>query len=186
MAWCQDLKLHKSRMCNYSSGFLFASKKITVNYNGAARYITSSDQHLWGDWELGLTRTALRLQATSNMLIYTSVYFIFFLFFFFYFFFSYYIQHFFICRPSDSTVPTDAGIEPRTVATGALTVRRSNHWARSHLLYSVIINTKSADIHTVTSHCCLVVVKQAVFKWFNPVTIITHISLQYLQWLYKY
>jgi hypothetical protein len=35
-------------------------------------------------------------------------------------FFSYYIQHCFICRPSDSTVQTDAGIEPRTVATGAL------------------------------------------------------------------
>jgi hypothetical protein len=31
-------------------------------------------------------------------------------------------QHCFICRPS---VPTDAGIEPRTVATGALAVRRS-------------------------------------------------------------
>ncbi len=43
--------------------------------------------------------------------------------FFFFFLFSYYIQHCFICRPSDSTVPTDA----RTVATGALTVRRSNH-----------------------------------------------------------
>ncbi len=42
-------------------------------------------------------------------------------------FFSYYIQHCFICRPSDSTVPTDAGIEPRTVATGALAVRRSSH-----------------------------------------------------------
>ncbi len=46
---------------------------------------------------------------------------------YFFFFFSYYIQHCFICRPSDSTVPTDAGIEPRTVATGALAVRRSNH-----------------------------------------------------------
>ncbi len=45
---------------------------------------------------------------------------------------SYYIQHCFICRPSDSTVPTDAGIEPRTVATGALAVRHSNHKARSH------------------------------------------------------
>ncbi len=42
-------------------------------------------------------------------------------------FFSYYIQHCFICRPSDSIVPTDAGMEPRTVATGALAVRRSNH-----------------------------------------------------------
>ncbi len=32
----------------------------------------------------------------------------------------YFIQHCFICRPLDFTVPTDAGIEPRTaVATGA-------------------------------------------------------------------
>ncbi len=43
----------------------------------------------------------------------------------FFIFFSYYIQHCFICRPLDSTVPTDAGIETRTVATGALTVRRT-------------------------------------------------------------
>jgi hypothetical protein len=45
----------------------------------------------------------------------------------FFYSFSYNIQHCFICRPSDSTVPTDAGIEPRTVATCALAVRRSNH-----------------------------------------------------------
>jgi hypothetical protein len=32
------------------------------------------------------------------------------------------IQHCFICRPSDSTVSEDAGIEPRTVA-AALTTR---------------------------------------------------------------
>jgi hypothetical protein len=42
------------------------------------------------------------------------------------------IQHCFIYRPSDSTVSEDAGIEPRTVATTALTVRRSKHLARSH------------------------------------------------------
>jgi hypothetical protein len=36
-----------------------------------------------------------------------------------FYFFSYYIQHCFICRLSDSTVPTDAGIELRTVTTGA-------------------------------------------------------------------
>jgi hypothetical protein len=36
---------------------------------------------------------------------------------------SYYIQRCFICRPSDSTVPTDAVIQPRTVATGQLV-----HW----------------------------------------------------------
>jgi hypothetical protein len=47
--------------------------------------------------------------------------------FYIFLFFSYYIQHCFICRPSDSTVPTDAGIEPRTVATCALAVRRSNN-----------------------------------------------------------
>ncbi len=39
--------------------------------------------------------------------------------------FLFHILHCFICRPSDSTVLTDAGIEPRTVAPGA--VRRSNH-----------------------------------------------------------
>ncbi len=44
----------------------------------------------------------------------------------------YCIQHCFICRPSDSTVSEDAGIEPRTVATSALAVRLSNHLARSH------------------------------------------------------
>jgi hypothetical protein len=51
-----------------------------------------------------------------------------------FFLFLYDIQHCFICRPSDSTVLGDAGIEPRTVATTALAVRRSNHVARSHPL----------------------------------------------------
>jgi hypothetical protein len=40
----------------------------------------------------------------------------------------------FICLPSDSTVSEDAGIEPRTVATLAMAVRRTNHSARSHPL----------------------------------------------------
>ncbi len=48
------------------------------------------------------------------------------------FFFMYFIQHCVVCRPSDSTVSEDAGIEPRTVATSALAVRRFNHSARSH------------------------------------------------------
>ncbi len=34
-----------------------------------------------------------------------------------------------LCRPSDSTVSEDTGIEPRTVATLVLAVRRSNHSA---------------------------------------------------------
>ncbi len=50
----------------------------------------------------------------------------------FYLFFHYCIQHCFICRPSKSTVSIDVGIEPRTVATSALTVRRSNYSARSN------------------------------------------------------
>ncbi len=37
------------------------------------------------------------------------------------FLFMYFIQHCFICRPSDSIVSEDAGIDPRTVATLALT-----------------------------------------------------------------
>ncbi len=47
-------------------------------------------------------------------------------------FFMYDIQHCFICRPSDSTVSEDAGIEPRTVADTTLAVCLSNHSARSH------------------------------------------------------
>jgi hypothetical protein len=35
-----------------------------------------------------------------------------------------FIQHCFIYRPSDSSVSEDAGMEPRTVATVALAVRR--------------------------------------------------------------
>jgi hypothetical protein len=46
-----------------------------------------------------------------------------------FFLFMYDIQHLFIGRPSDSTVSEDAGIEPRTVATVALAVRRSSHAA---------------------------------------------------------
>jgi hypothetical protein len=38
----------------------------------------------------------------------------------------------FICCHSDSAVSENAGIEPRTEATSALVVRRSNHSARSH------------------------------------------------------
>jgi hypothetical protein len=49
-----------------------------------------------------------------------------------FFLFLYVIQLCFICRPSDYTVSDDAGIEPRTVATLALTARRSNHSVRSH------------------------------------------------------
>jgi hypothetical protein len=33
----------------------------------------------------------------------------------FFFYIGYFIQHCFICRPSDSLVSVDAGIEPRTV-----------------------------------------------------------------------
>ncbi len=55
------------------------------------------------------------------------------------FYIRYDIQHCFICRPSDSTVSEDAGIEPRTVATTALAVRRSNNSALSHPHYKVHI-----------------------------------------------
>jgi hypothetical protein len=52
--------------------------------------------------------------------------------FFSFFLFTYDIQDCFICRLSDSIVSEDAVIEPRTVATTALAVRRFNHSARSH------------------------------------------------------
>jgi hypothetical protein len=57
------------------------------------------------------------------------------------------IQYCFIYRPSDSTVSEDAGIEPRTVATLALTARRSNHLARSHpLILAHLYNLAVKDI----------------------------------------
>ncbi len=64
-------------------------------------------------------------EGTESLVLYVFLFFLFLGGFFI--FFSYCIQHGFICHPSDTTVPTDAGIEPRTVATGALTVRCSNH-----------------------------------------------------------
>jgi nestin len=58
----------------------------------------------------------------------------------------YVIQHSFICRPSDSTVSEDAGIEPRTVATSALTARRS---AKSHPQTRLDLNHTRLDLmHT--------------------------------------
>jgi hypothetical protein len=57
---------------------------------------------------------------------------------FIYNFSMYVIQHCFTCRPSDSTMSEDAGIESMTVATMALTARRSNHSATS-TFYSVYV-----------------------------------------------
>jgi len=45
----------------------------------------------------------------------------------FFMYFMHSIQHCFICRPSDSTVPEDAGFEPRALAKLVLAARRSNH-----------------------------------------------------------
>jgi hypothetical protein len=72
----------------------------------------------------GLRRTLHRQRGWGVCVLQygANVLYIYFLGGFIYYFFSYYIQHCFICRPSDSTVPTDAGIEPRTVATGAQTL----------------------------------------------------------------
>jgi hypothetical protein len=49
-----------------------------------------------------------------------------------FFLFMYVFQHCFTCRPSNFTVSQDDEIEPSTVATLALTARRSHHLARSH------------------------------------------------------
>ncbi len=47
-------------------------------------------------------------------------------------FLKYIIQHCCICRHSDSTVSEEVEIEPRTVPTSELAVRRFSHWTRSH------------------------------------------------------
>ncbi len=51
--------------------------------------------------------------------------------------------------PLRSTVSEEAGIEPRTVATTALAVRRSNHSARSHP-HSAISHPHSARSHPLS------------------------------------
>ncbi len=57
-----------------------------------------------------------------------------------FFLFMYVIQHCFFCRPSDSIVSEDAGIEPRTVPTLAIVSQTlSNHSARSHPLGTVVM-----------------------------------------------
>jgi hypothetical protein len=57
----------------------------------------------------------------------------------------------FICHPTDSTVPEDAEIEPRTVATTALTVRCSNYLARSHSQYIIVKIGKAGDRRSLQS-----------------------------------
>ncbi len=54
----------------------------------------------------------------------------------FYLILLYFVLHCFICRPSDSTVLEDAGIEHRTAAILSLTFRRSKHSARSRPVLS--------------------------------------------------
>jgi hypothetical protein len=62
----------------------------------------------------------------------------------------FFIQRYFICCPSDSTVSEDSGFDPRTVATLALAVRRSNHSAKSSDLIpnSARSHTPVAEIYT--------------------------------------
>jgi hypothetical protein len=51
----------------------------------------------------------------------------------FFYFLKQFIQHCFICRPSDYTVLEDAGIGSMTIATLAWEISRSNHLAsKSH------------------------------------------------------
>jgi hypothetical protein len=65
------------------------------------------------------------------------------------FLFMYVIQDCFICRPSDSTVSEDAGIESGTVATLALAVKRSNR-DELDLIYTrlYLIHTQVDLIHS--------------------------------------
>ncbi len=66
--------------------------------------------------------------------------------FFWIFLCMYFVQHCFICCPADSIVSEDVGIEPRTVSTSALAIRRSSHSATSHPL------STTSHPHSATSH----------------------------------
>jgi hypothetical protein len=75
------------------------------------------------------------------------------------------IQHCFICRPSDSTVSEDAGIEPRLVATTALAVRRSNTtWLDLiHKCYSVATFVASLLTLYSLSYICTITIPPPTF-----------------------
>ncbi len=59
-------------------------------------------------------------------------------------------RDFWISRFLDSIVSEDADIEPRTVATSALAVRRSNHSARSHLQKAQFTRSKIIKLFLVS------------------------------------
>ncbi len=61
------------------------------------------------------------------------------------------IQHCFICRPSDSIVSEDAGIEPRTFA---LAVKHPYHSARSHPSHRIkLASLLSLSLTRQKDHC---------------------------------
>ncbi len=62
-------------------------------------------------------------------------------------FLQYFVQHCFICRPSDFTESEDAGIEPRTVATLALEVRTNALITRLDLIHLGQNSSTSARSH---------------------------------------
>ncbi len=107
-------------------------------------------------------------------------------------FFMYGIQHCFICRPSDSTVSEDAGIEPRTVATEALAVRRSNYsarshptdWGRSHPQTRLdLIHTRLDLIHRIIYVVAHVMLPILTKWWQNQRSTVIWDKLQYMvQW----
>ncbi len=63
--------------------------------------------------------------------------------------FMYVIQYCFICQPSDSTVSEDAGIEPSTVATLALTTRLD----LSHPFLTTWIQPNTASTTIIRCFC---------------------------------
>jgi hypothetical protein len=76
--------------------------------------------------------------------------------FFGFYFVMYFIQHCFICRPSDFTVSEDARIEHRTVATLALAVRRFNLSARSHPEFRKVFHANRCCVFVTLQILCLI------------------------------
>ncbi len=67
----------------------------------------------------------------------------------------YFIHYCLICRPADSNVSGDVGIQPRIVATSALAVRRSSHSVTSHTssqLHLIHYTRLHLNHYSATSH----------------------------------
>ncbi len=153
----QYLASHYCVFQNRANGrtVLFLISSITSINTFARWYSVQCKHHFVTHWIAAPNKTDMSWSYTWNK-------YSFFLKVDFFDFVMYDIQHCFICRPSDSPVSEDAGIEPRTVATTALAVRRTIT-TRLDLIISILEwSTLSIIFLTVEQRVCKIMNKHTI------------------------